>query len=86
MSIGDNADGETLADYGVSISAYKEYKARVVLCKGVDANGDGKTDDGTLRDEILRMIDSLPISDTAKDGLALLRYSRKSIQKNAPWH
>lgn len=86
VSIGEKAEGETLADYGVSISAYKEYKARVVLCKGVDANGDGKTDDGTLRDEILRMIDSLPISDTAKDGLALLRYSRKSIQKNAPWH
>ena len=86
VSIGEKAEYETLEDYGVSISAYKEYKAKVVLCKGVDANGDGKTDSGTLRDEILRMIDSLPISDSAKDGLALLRYSKSSIRKNAPWH
>lgn len=86
VSIGEKAEGETLTDYGVSIAAYKEYKAKVVDCKGVDANGDGKTDSGTLRDSILRMIDSLPISDTAKDGLALLRYSKSSIRKNAPWH
>jgi hypothetical protein len=86
VSVGEKAEGETLTDYGVSISAYKEYKAKVVDCKGVDANGDGKTDSGTLRDSILRMIDSLPISDSAKDGLALLRYSKSSIRKNAPWH
>ena len=51
-----------------------------------DFNGDGKTDDGTKRDAIFRMIDSLPISSEAKDGLALIDYGMKSIRKNAPWH
>jgi hypothetical protein len=32
------------------------------------------------------MIDSLPISSEAKDGLALIDYGMKSIKKNAPWH
>ena len=86
ISIGDNAKEYTLGDFGVSIEAYKMYKERIGDCKGVDLNGDGKTDDGTLRDAILTMIDSLPISDEAKDGLALQRYSKKSIKKNAPWH
>lgn len=86
VSLGDNAEGYTLEDFGVSIEAYKEYKQKLPDCQGVDANGDGKTDSGTKRDAILRMIDSLPISDEAKEGLALMSYSKSSIRKNAPWH
>lgn len=82
----DYAPDETLEDYGVTIDAYIEYQRLRPECKGVDANGDGKTDDGTLRDSIFRMIDSLPISSEAKDGLALMSYSAKSIRRNAPWH
>lgn len=82
----DYAPDETLEDYGVSIDAYIEYQRLRPECKGVDANGDGKTDDGTLRDSVFRMIDSLPISSEAKDGLALMSYSAKSIRRNAPWH
>lgn len=68
------------------MSAYQTYKVKVKDCKGVDRNGDGKIDSGTKRDEIFAMIDSLPISNTAKDGLALISYSMSSIKKNAPWH
>ncbi|MBO7252768.1 MAG: hypothetical protein J6V25_09090, partial [Oscillospiraceae bacterium] len=82
----DYAPDETLEDYGVSIDAYIEYQRLRPECKGVDANGDGKTDDGTLRDSIFQMIDSLPITSEAKDGLALMSYSAKSIRRNAPWH
>lgn len=82
----DYAPDETLEDYGVSIDAYIDYQRLRPECKGVDANGDGKTDDGTLRDSIFQMIDSLPISSEAKDGLALMSYSAKSIRRNAPWH
>jgi hypothetical protein len=86
VSLGDNAEGYTLEDFGVSIKDYKVYKQKLPDCQGVDANGDGKTDSGTKRDAILRMIDSLPISDEAKEGLALMSYSKSSIRKNAPWH
>jgi hypothetical protein len=86
VSLGDNAEGYTLEDYGVSIDSYISYKQKLPECQGVDANGDGKTDSGTKRNAIFRMIDSLPISDTAKDGLALISYSMNSIKKNAPWH
>ena len=80
------APDETLEDYDVSVEAYMQYTKLLPECKGVDANGDGKTDDGTLRDSVLRMIDSLPISNEAKDGLALMSYSKRSIRRNAPWH
>ena len=86
IKISDNDEDHTLADYGVTIDHYLEYAKRKPECKGVDANGDGKTDDGTLRDSIFAMIDSLPISDQEKDGLALISYGAKSIRKNAPWH
>lgn len=86
LKISDNAANSTLEDYGVSPSVYQTYKAKVKDCTGVDRNGDGKIDSGTKRDEIFAMIDSLPISDTAKDGLALISYSMNSIKKNAPWH
>ena len=86
IKISDNDEEHTLADYGVTIDHYIQYAKLKPECKGVDANGDGKTDDGTLRDSIFRMIDSLPISDSEKDGLALISYGIKSIRKNAPWH
>lgn len=86
IKIGNNDEDHTLADYGVTIDHYIQYAKLKPECKGVDANGDGKTDDGTLRDSIFLMIDSLPISDQEKDGLALISYGIKSIRKNAPWH
>ena len=86
IKISDNDEEHTMADYGVTIDHYIQYAKLKPECKGVDANGDGKTDDGTLRDSIFRMIDSLPISDSEKDGLALISYGIKSIRKNAPWH
>ena len=86
IKISDNDEDHTLADYGVTIDHYLEYAKRKPECKGVDANGDGKTDDGTLRDSIFAMIDSLPISNQEKDGLALISYGAKNIRRNAPWH
>lgn len=85
VSIGENAKDHTLDDYGVSIDAYQNYKAKIGQCKGIDRNGDGVTDSGTLRDSVFAMIDSLNISDEAKTGLALMKYSKNNIRKNAPW-
>ena len=76
----------TLADYGVDVDTYLDYSERRTYCSGVDADGDGKTDSGTLRDSIFAMIDSMPINSSQKDALAMLSYGMKSIKKNAPWH
>ena len=76
----------TLTDFGVEVDDYIKYSKLRPDCKGVDRNGDGQADSGTKRDAIFRMIDSLPISSSAKDGLALIDYGMKSIRKNAPWH
>ena len=76
----------TLTDFGVKIDDYIQYSKLRPDCKGVDANGDGKADSGTKRTAIFKMIDSLPISSDAKDGLALLDYGMKSIKRYAPWH
>lgn len=76
----------TLEDFGVKVDDYIEYSKLRPDCKGVDNNGDGQADSGTKRDAIFKMIDSLPISSDAKDGLALIDYGMKSIRKNAPWH
>jgi hypothetical protein len=76
----------TLEDFGVKVDDYIQYSKLRPDCKGVDNNGDGQADSGTKRDAIFKMIDSLPISSDAKDGLALIDYGFKSIRKNAPWH
>jgi hypothetical protein len=86
IRISDKQQEYTLEDYGVSIDAYIEYSRLRPECTGVDADGDGKIDSGTLRDEIFQMIDSLPITSEAKDGLAQIGYGIKSVRKNAPWH
>ena len=82
----DESKENTLSDYGVDVDTYLEYNERRTGCTGVDADGDGKTDSGTLRDSIFAMIDTLPIGSDQKDALAMLSYGMKSIKKNAPWH
>ena len=86
VRISTNAPDYTLEDFGVRVDDYIQYSKLRPDCKGVDNNGDGQADSGTKRDAIFKMIDSLPISSDAKDGLALIDYGMKSIRKNAPWH
>jgi hypothetical protein len=86
VRISTNAPDYTLEDFGVKVDDYIQYSKLRPDCKGVDNNGDGQADSGTKRDAVFKMIDSLPISSDAKDGLALIDYGMKSILKNAPWH
>ena len=52
----------------------------------MDADGDGKTDSGSKKKEILDLIDSLPISDSQKDALYYDNGYAASGLKKAPWH
>ena len=71
--------------YGISIDVYYDYSKQRSKCKGVDANGDGKTDSGSVKKEVLKAINSLPITKAQKDALYYLNgWSAKTI-KEAPW-
>ena len=72
--------------YGINIGVYYDYSKQRSKCKGTDANGDGKTDSGSVKTEVLRVINSLPISSSQKDALYYLNgWSAKTIYE-APWH
>ena len=78
--------GYSLEHAGVSPDTYVQYKDLRSNCKGVDANGDGKADSGSVKAEILEAIDSLPISDSQKDALYYLNGWAASKIWQAPWH
>ena len=71
--------------YGISVDVYYDYSKQRSKCKGVDANGDGKTDSGSVKTEVMKVINSLPISRSQKDALYYLNgWSAKTINE-APW-
>ena len=71
---------------GIGVDVYYDYSKQRAKCKGVDANGDGKTDSGSVKSEVLYVIDSLPITNSQKDVLYYLNgWSAKTIYE-APWH
>lgn len=72
--------------YGISIGVYYDYSKQKAKCKGVDSDGDGKTDSGSKKKEILNVINSLPLTYAQKDVLYYLNgWSAKTINE-APWH
>jgi hypothetical protein len=71
---------------GISVDVYYDYSKKRSKCKGTDLNGDGKTDSGSVKTEVLRVIDSLPISSRQKDVLYYLNGWSASTIWEAPWH
>jgi hypothetical protein len=77
---------EKVEPHGIDIDVYYDYSKQRSKCKGVDANGDGKTDSGSVKAEVLQVINSLPITYAQKDALYYLNgWSAKTIYE-APWH
>ena len=71
---------------GISVDVYYDYSKKRSKCKGTDLNGDGKTDSGSVKSEVLRVIDALPISSRQKDVLYYLNGWSASTIWEAPWH
>ena len=71
---------------GINIKDYYDYSKLRSKCKGTDANGDGKTDSGSVKREVLDVINSLPISSYQKDVLYYLNGWSASTIWEAPWH
>jgi hypothetical protein len=78
---------DKIADTGISKDVYREYVTGAAECEGEDKNGDGKADSGTKKEQILKVIDSLPITKEQKDALYRLNTNwAESKLKEAPWH
>lgn len=71
--------------HGISIHVYYDYSKQRSKCKGTDKNGDGKTDSGSVKKEVLQVINSLPITKAQKDALYYINgWSSRTIYE-APW-
>jgi hypothetical protein len=77
---------EKVEPYGINVSTYYDYTKSRAKCKGVDSNGDGKTDSGSVKREVLYVINSLPLSNAQKDALYYLNGWSASTIWEAPWH
>ena len=70
---------------GISVSVFQEFADRTKEAKGVDKNGDGKSDPGTKMAAVAAIIHSLPITKKQKDVLFLLDFAEKNLE-TTPWH
>lgn len=71
---------------GISVSVYYDYSKQRAKAQGTDLNGDGKTDSGSVKREVMQIIHSLPISSYQKDALYYLNGWAASTIWEAPWH
>ncbi len=77
---------DELEHTGLGVPEYAEYLERRKESKGVDTDGDGKTDSGSVKAEVMVIIDSLPITIEQKDALYYLNGWAESRIYEAPWH
>jgi hypothetical protein len=71
---------------GISVDVYYDYTKQRAKCKGTDADGDGRTDSGSVKTEVMYVINSLPITYEQKDALYYLNGWSASTIWEAPWH
>lgn len=72
--------------YGITVDVYYDYSKQRSKCKGTDNDGDGRTDSGSVKAEVMQVINSLSISSSQKDALYYLNGWSASTIWQAPWH
>lgn len=78
--------GYSVEDAGISESVYLTFIEQASTCTGEDRNGDGRTDSGSVQNQVVQVIDALPISGAQKDALYFTKgYARRNLHKT-PWH
>lgn len=77
---------EDVEPYGIGIGVYYDYSKSRAKCKGIDSDGDGRADSGTVKYQVMDVIDSLPISNKQKDALYYLNGWPANTINEAPWH
>lgn len=78
--------GYSLEDAGIPRDLYLEYRKRAAECTGVDANGDGKADSNSIKNQKMDVIDSMNLTSEQKDAMYFANGWAKGKLKNAPWH
>lgn len=78
--------GKSIEAAGIGAAVFADYRNRRAKCTGVDADGDGRTDSGSKKEEILALIDSLPLTSGQKDALYFDNGYASSGLRRAPWH
>ena len=87
VTYGDvNSDGViSILDMILLKSYFTENNTKGFSVEAADLDGDGKTDSGSVKSEVLLIIDSLPISNEQKDALYRMNgWSERTINE-APW-
>ena len=81
------AIGKSLEQAGIKADVFTKYKDLSSKCEGYDKDGDGKTDSGSKKEQIMDVIHSLPLTVAQKDALYYSNstWSVKTINE-APWH
>lgn len=71
---------------GLTIEQYDYYATRRSQCKGTDKDHDGKTDSGSVKSEVLIVINSLPVSNSVKDAIYIKNGWTEKKLNETPWH
>lgn len=78
--------GVSAEQANINPDVFVEYIELRSTCKGEDADGDGRADTNTKKNQILAVIDNLPISNYQKDVLYFQNGWARSTLRKAPWH
>ena len=71
---------------GINVQTYDTYLKQRKVCAGTDSDGDGKTDSGSVKSQVLIIIDALPLTAEQKDALYYANGWAASKINEAPWH
>lgn len=86
VSASDRKYAEKGKDTGLSRKEWDEFKAQTSGMKGIDADGDGKTDSGSKKAQVVELIDAYDLTPEQKDRIYLSQGYAESGLKDTPWH
>lgn len=71
---------------GIGRDTFLEFYREASRTSGEDLDGDGKTDSGSKKKNVLALIDRMPLTASQKDALYYQQGYAKSTIGDAPWH
>lgn len=77
---------ENIRKSGISAEQYGQYLKTKNGFKGTDKDGDGKTDSGSIKVQVLALINSMSLTPAQKDALYYDAGYKATVIDEAPWH
>ena len=78
--------GYSVEESGIKPDTFQSYTKLRSTCKGFDSDNDGTADRNSVKNQVLVIIDDLPINSKQKDTLYYLNGWAASNLHKAPWH